>query len=103
MVEALIQQGRKQAEAGIIAALEGMINRVDHQDTLKASPCPVLFLGGELDTIVPPEWNLKSAHLPDIADVHLLAGVGHMAMFEAPEQTADILLRFWHFCENSFK
>ena len=102
VVEALIRQGRKQPEAGIIAALEGMINRVDHQDTLKTAPCPVLFLGGELDAIVPPEWNLKSAHLPDIADVHLLTGVGHMAMFEAPAQTADILLRFWHFCENKY-
>lgn len=100
LVDALIRQGRRQTKAGIIAALEGMIGRNDHQNTLKKAPSPVLFLGGELDSIIPPEWIYQVAHLPDIADVHLLPGIGHMSMFEAPAQTAEILLRFWQFCEN---
>lgn len=100
VVDVLIRQGRRQTKAGIIGGLEGMITRNDHQDTLRKSPCPVLFLGGALDSIIPPEWIFRVAHLPGLAEVHLLPGIGHMAMFEAPAQTAEILLRFWQFCKN---
>lgn len=102
VVESLVRQGRRQTEAGIVAALEGMIDRADHQDTLKTAPCPVLLLGGEQDSIVPPEWLYRVAHLPDVAEIHVLPGVGHMGMFEAPEKTAQILLQFYRFCESAF-
>lgn len=102
VVESLIRQGRRQPEAGIIAALEGMIERADHQDTLSTAICPVLFLGGEQDSIIPPEWLYRVAHLPAVAEIHVLPGVGHMGIFEAPEKTAEILLRFYRFCESAF-
>lgn len=100
ILESLVRQGRRQPEAGIIAALEGMIDRADHADTLKTAPCPVLLLGGELDSIVPPDWLYRVAHLPEIAEIHILPGVGHMGMFEAPDNTAEILIRFYRFCES---
>ena len=100
VVQALIRLGRRQPAAGIVAALEGMVSRKDEQETLRTLPCPVLFLLGDQDSIIPPGWVLQVAHLPAIADIQLLAGVGHMGMFEAPVQTGTILSNFWQFCTS---
>ena len=97
-VQALIRQGQLQQAEGIIAALQGMIARPNHLDTLRRIACPVLFILGELDAIIPPEWALAAAHLPQLSDIHLLDGVGHMGMFEAGAQTAEALQRFRQFC-----
>ncbi len=98
VVQALVRNGRRQPVAGIVAALKSMMDRADHTGTLRALQCPVLFLLGEQDTIVPPRQALTAAALPRVADLHVLPGVGHMGMFEAPERTAEILSDFWTFC-----
>lgn len=98
VVDALIRQGQKQTDAGIVAALEGMIDRRDHRDTLEAVPCPVLFVYGELDSIIPETWISEVVNLPVIAGACRLGGVGHMGMFEAPGVLAESLLRFYGFC-----
>ena len=102
VVQALIRNGRRQPVAGIVAALKSMMDRTDHTGTLRAIPCPVLFLLGEQDTIVPSRQALTAAALPGVADLHLLPGVGHMGMFEAPERTAEILSDFWSFCTRKY-
>ena len=96
----LIVQGKKQSPEGISTALQAMMNRRDHQQTLAALQSPVLFLLGMQDTLVTPEQGLKAAILPDVADLQLLINAAHMAMFECPEETAGILNSFWDFCGN---
>ena len=98
VVQTLIRRGQQQSVAGIAAALEAMILRADTQNALREAACPVLFLLGELDSIIPPDWALSAAILPQITDVNVLPGVGHMGMFEAPDETAGILLRFSKYC-----
>jgi pimeloyl-ACP methyl ester carboxylesterase len=98
IINTLIDRGKRSPVAGIIAALEGMIARKDHSDTLRAIACPVLFLLGAEDAVVPPEQGLQAAVLPNIADVHVLPGVAHMGMFEAKEKCVEIVRRFWEFC-----
>ncbi|MCK6694927.1 MAG: alpha/beta hydrolase, partial [Thermoanaerobaculia bacterium] len=83
VVESLTLKGRRQTEAGIVCALESMIGRADHQNTLKTAPCPVLLLGGEQDSIIPPDWLYQVADLPDVTEIHVLAGIGHMGMFDS--------------------
>ncbi|MBV6439608.1 MAG: Lipase 3 [Saprospiraceae bacterium] len=100
IIAAQIAKGKRQSAEAIIAALEGMITRKDHRETLRNAACPVLFLLGTEDSIIPPEQGLQAAVLPDLADVHLLPGVGHMGMFEATERCAEIVRRFWEFCAN---
>jgi len=95
VVNALIFNGKKQSAEGIAAALEGMMLRRDHQDTLRRVPCPVLFLLGAEDALVPLDAALHAATLPDQTDVQLLPGVGHMAMFEATEAAARAVRAFW--------
>lgn len=98
LLKSLIDNGKKQSPEGISAALQAMIGRRDHQATLRNLQSPVLFLLGALDTLVPPEQGLLGALLPQLCDVHLLPNIGHMAMFESPEETAAILNSFWDFC-----
>jgi pimeloyl-ACP methyl ester carboxylesterase len=98
VLNALISNGKKQSPEGIIAALQSMLNRRDHQKTLREISCPVLFLLGQLDTLVPPEQALKAALLPTVSDLHLLPEAAHMAMFESLEESAEILNSFWDFC-----
>ena len=98
LINALIDNGKRQSPEGIVAALEGMIARKNHENMLRTSTCPVQFLIGSEDAIAPPDRVLQAAVLPAIADVHVLPGVGHMGMLEAAEKTAGIVRRFWEFC-----
>lgn len=100
LVNALIDNGKRQSAESIITALEGMIARKNHEETLRRLACPTLFLLGSKDAIVAPEQGLQAAVLPNIADVHMLESVAHMGMFEAPEKCAEIVRRFWEFCAN---
>lgn len=98
VVDALIRRGRRQSTAGIVAALEGMKERPARLDTLEALTCPVLWVLGECDSIVPPDQALKAALLPAISAVQLLPRIGHMGMYEASEPSARILKEFRQFC-----
>ena len=98
VIETLIARGRQQPATSITGALESMIARKDHRDTLRDAACPVLFVLGSDDAIIPVDWALQAAVLPAVTDVHVLPGVGHMAMFEAPEKSVEIVRQFWEFC-----
>jgi pimeloyl-ACP methyl ester carboxylesterase len=100
VVNALIDSGKRQSAESIVAALEAMMVRKNHEETLRRLACPALFLLGAEDAIVPPEQGLQAAVLPNIADLQMLEGVGHMGMFEAKEKSAKIVRSFWEFCAN---
>lgn len=97
-VEALVLRGHQQPGEGIVAALEGMIARKEHLDTLRDCRFPVQFILGDQDTIIPLEDALAAATQPTVADIRVLPGVGHLAMLEQPQQTASMLRDFWQFC-----
>ncbi len=98
LIRDLTEKAKRAPAEGIVYGLEGMMERKNHEQTLRDAACPVLFVFGETDALVPPEQGLKAAAWPNIADVHLLSGVGHMAMFESVEKSAEIVRRFWEFC-----
>lgn len=98
VINALIDKGKHQSTEGIAAALEGMISRKNHLETLRSISCPTQFIFGSEDAIATPEQGLQASVLPNIADVHVLSGIGHMGMFEAPEKCAAIVQQFWEFC-----
>lgn len=100
IIERLIRRGRRQPAEGIIAALQGMMQRPDRSEVLRNTSLPVLFLLGEHDHFVPAAHREKMMHLPRLADIHLLSGVAHMAMFEAPEKAASIVRAFYTLCKN---
>ncbi|TNE50720.1 MAG: alpha/beta hydrolase [Bacteroidetes bacterium] len=98
IVEAMVQKGRQGPEAGIIAALTGMIERRDQQDTLAQCACPVQFVLGALDGIIPLEQAMSATPYPAISDVRVFSEIGHMAMFEAPELLMQAVSEFGRYC-----
>jgi pimeloyl-ACP methyl ester carboxylesterase len=101
IVDAMIMRGRQQPAEGIIDALNGMIDRLDHTHTLQSVDCPVLFVLGSEDALIPYEEGLRAALLPDISSIRLLNHIGHMGMLETPELFAAIVSDFYHFATRS--
>lgn len=95
IIQKMTEMGRRQDAAGIIAALEAMIARPSYEQTLKTAPCPVQFILGEADTLVPLESGLKAAVMPPSSDLHVLPGVGHMGIWEDTEACAGFLRDFY--------
>lgn len=101
LIEKLIVRGQRNPAEGIAAALEGMMERPDRTAVLRDAAVPVLLLLGEKDPFTPPEQREKMLPLPRVGDIHVLPGVAHMGMFEAPEKTGGILRDFHTFCLNA--
>ncbi len=95
IIQKLIENAKKHPVEGIIGALQIMIDRPDTQNVLRDIAVPVQFLLGADDTLVPIELGMKASVLPATADVEILDGVAHMAMFEAPQRAADSVKAFY--------
>ena len=95
VILSMIARGKKQPVEGIAAALLAMKSRGDHQETLQKADCPVLFLLGAEDALVPLQQAWQAAMLPNVASVEIMAGVAHMGMFEATAQSAAVLQAFY--------
>lgn len=82
------------SKQAIIAALEGMKDRVDREIVLKFAPFPVLFIVGEKDNILSCKALLEQANLSEKGTALVLKNVGHMGFFEARRETYDALKEF---------
>lgn len=98
LMDKLIYRASQYAAAGIVNALEAMINRPDRSKVLEGFKKPVLFIIGKEDGAIPADNSLAQTHLPTQASIHLLEKVGHMGMFEAKKQTQKILRQFVTLC-----
>jgi pimeloyl-ACP methyl ester carboxylesterase len=95
IVAQLTHWGKAQSPEAIIAALEAMIGRSDQQHSLRSLPCPLQVIAGAEDALMPPAVALRAAALASLADAHLLPGVGHMGMWEAPDLVARLVRGFY--------
>ena len=75
-----------------------MRNRPDRSEVLRDLRCPVLFLIGQQDALIPYERALTTTLLPSWAVVHLLRQVAHMGMYEEPEVTARLVAGYYWQC-----
>lgn len=98
VLQALIRRAQTFPAEGIIAALESMMHRKNHEKTLENAPCPVLFIVGTDDGLLERPLAEAMTALPPVADIHILQGVGHMGMFEATEKMGAALRGFYEFC-----
>lgn len=71
-----------------------MRDRPSSIDFIGNTKCPLLFIGGEKDTIIPWEITMEHGKIAPHSQVHLLKNVGHMAMFENPEETQKLIELF---------
>lgn len=100
LVNKMIHRASSFPQAGIIGGLEMMMNRPDNSEVLSQISCPVLFIIGKEDEVVPFDKSMEQTALPDVAHIHVLEGVGHMGMFEATKKTQNIIKNFVSFCAN---
>lgn len=82
------------SKQAIIAALEGMKNRMEREIILKFAPYPVLYIIGKEDKILPYEDLIKQSKLPKDGKYVLLEKVGHMGFYEAKNETVRVLKEF---------
>lgn len=97
-IQQLIQMASSSSEHGVVETTKAMRDRKDQTRLLQQLSIPVLFVAGKLDGAVPLEKTLEQCHLPKQSIVHILEGVGHMGMVEAPKQTMRILRLFTEYC-----
>ncbi len=82
----------------LIANYEAMIARPDRTNVLSGSGVPVLFIIGKEDKAAPAADVLQQVHLPPVSYFHLLEGVAHMGMWEAPDEVDNIIYKFLEDC-----
>jgi pimeloyl-ACP methyl ester carboxylesterase len=78
----------------VIGYTKAMRNRPDQIKTLKSFKKPTLFLAGEKDQGIPVESIHKQATNCQYPEIHILQDVGHMGMFEKPEEAASKIKHF---------
>jgi pimeloyl-ACP methyl ester carboxylesterase len=71
-----------------------MMERPDRMNVLQTIKVPTLFIIGEKDQAVSLEQSLLQCHAPSQAEIHILAGVAHMGMFEESELCNEIIVSF---------
>jgi pimeloyl-ACP methyl ester carboxylesterase len=70
------------SKQGIIAALEGMKIRENREIVLKFVPCPVLFIMGKQDGILPYKDLIEQSKLNENGAYYLSETGGHLCFFE---------------------
>lgn len=93
-IEDLTEQVFLTEEEGIVALLNGMIERKDRNEMLRKSAVRQLFILGKKDNYIPLEAAEKLAANHPQAQVIWLEESGHMGFLEEPEKTAQALLDF---------
>jgi len=93
-VDSLINAGADFTKEVLQQYYRAMIIRPDRTAVLQSNPLPVLFVIGTEDVAVPLEEILQQTPLPDKSYIHVLQNVGHMGMWEAPEQLNQFILNF---------
>jgi pimeloyl-ACP methyl ester carboxylesterase len=79
------------APATLAAAQRGMAARADFDSRLPDIDCPCLLLCGEEDQITPPAVMQALADGLPAAQLHRIAGAGHLAPLEQPDACNAVL------------
>ena len=93
-IDDLTEQVHVTEDEGIVALLNGMIERKDQNQMLQTSTVRQLFILGRKDGYIVPEVAEQLVANHPQAEVVWLDESGHMGFIEEPERTAEALLNF---------
>ena len=93
-IDDLTEQVHVTEDEGIVALLNGMIERKDQNQMLQTSTVRQLFILGRKDGYIVPEVAEQMVANHPQAEVVWLDESGHMGFIEEPERTAEALLNF---------
>ncbi len=88
--QAVLLSARRETVLGDFRACDGF----DVRGEVPRLRLPALFLAGEDDLLVPPKVVQGSAALIPGAQLHIIAGTGHLSHLERPDAVHAILLPF---------
>lgn len=87
-IETVRKIAREASEEAVIGYTLAMRDREDQIKTLESYKNPTLYLAGEKDPGIPVDSILKQASHCQKPQIHILANVAHMGMFEKPADTS---------------
>lgn len=93
-IEDLMECVHVTEDEGIVALLNGMMERVDQNKMLAECGVPQLFICGKHDAYIPVEAAEEIIALNPQAQVAWLEESGHMGFIEEPQRCAEALLSF---------
>jgi pimeloyl-ACP methyl ester carboxylesterase len=95
MVDAFVakKSGDVQAPAGYQAQIDAVLAH-DTATRLGAIAAPTLIITGDDDRVIPAESSRLLAERIPHAQLHVIAGAGHLFFLEQPEATAGVLIPF---------
>ncbi len=93
-IEDLVECVHVTEDEGIVALLNGMMERVDQNKMLAECGVPQLFICGKHDAYIPVEAAEEIIALNPQAQVAWLEESGHMGFIEEPQRCAEALLSF---------
>ncbi len=93
-IDDLTEQVHVTEDEGIVALLNGMVERKDQNQMLQTSALRQLFILGRKDGYIVPEVAEQMVANHPQAEVVWLDESGHMGFIEEPERTAEALLNF---------
>lgn len=79
-------------DEGIIAVLNGMINRPDRSDILTGTSLPFLWILGKKDNYIPYEVIVKKVEMPKHGKLITLKNSGHMGFVEEKQKSLEAIL-----------
>jgi pimeloyl-ACP methyl ester carboxylesterase len=85
---------RKTPDAGILAAIRGLMTRPDRSAILANAPVPCLHIIGKKDKYIPFEEIALSTVLPAGSERLVLEHTGHMGFFEEKARAYEEMLKF---------
>jgi pimeloyl-ACP methyl ester carboxylesterase len=94
VVEQFIADAQQFSKEACQQYYTAMMRRPDRHLALKNSKVPVLLITGTEDVAAPLNDVLEQAKLPSISYIHVLDGVGHLGMIEAPQKINQYLEEF---------
>lgn len=89
----------KTQSEGIIAASQAMIDRKDFTAELKNIDLPMLWLVGEEDSFIDFDQVIEQACSCQRSMLEIMPEVGHLGMYENPELTHEIILKYLEWVE----
>jgi pimeloyl-ACP methyl ester carboxylesterase len=82
------------SDEGIIAVLNGMIERPSRLSAMEEGRVPCLWMLGELDNYIPCEAIQKRVSLPQNARIVILRNSGHMGFIEEADKSLSVISEF---------
>jgi len=87
----IVYQDAKKLEASSLFPFFKRLPDIDITERLPLISVPTLALAGKCDPIVPPEQSHIIAEKVTKGELYILEGVGHLPMFERPEEYNSVI------------